>query len=447
MKDPIETITAIEWYWDVDKLALPDGTKIWNLVRVVLHSCATKKSIFADEKSHKLKKALLLLKGRQICHPADIVAFSDVDAQRNGYDPYVDPLKKIFPNYRIYDWPSQKTAKHTTLPGHIPLKIPFSVAMQKVLHRKPEITYNETLQKIVQLFEMEHDVSVARHVYDSIAIFEKIKRNMKWHLINMAPKCVIIRNGTGRFQMGIIQACKELNIPTIEVQHGLIYSQHTGYVKRMPSDNYDCVPDYIFTWGDTFSDIIKAGHLFKKENVISVGFPYLELKKELSVELSVTAFVSIWSRICAFARKYKKIVLVSGQEWGDVEGMLNSIAELNPDVGFIYKPHPLDPTTHSFCADNIHQVNKSDNIYSYFQVADYHLSAGSTTILESLFFGIPNILVPSKFANMKEFSIDGVVYISSPVEFADALKKVEGKRQDSLFKRHSLYNIQKAVNV
>ncbi len=61
------------------------------------------------------------------------------------------------------------------------------------------------------------------------------------------PKAVLIVVSYSHFNF--IEACNTLNIPTIELQHGIISRYHVGYSFESPNTKIQTYPDYMFTFG------------------------------------------------------------------------------------------------------------------------------------------------------------------------------------------------------
>lgn len=77
-------------------------------------------------------------------------------------------------------------------------------------------------------------------------------------------------------KMALISAAKKLKIPTVELQHGIIYKSHLAYIYPKVLSR-ELFPDYLLTYGEHFSKLVrKYSSAFKDEHVIAVGFPYLE---------------------------------------------------------------------------------------------------------------------------------------------------------------------------
>jgi CDP-glycerol glycerophosphotransferase (TagB/SpsB family) len=203
----------------------------------------------------------------------------------------------------------------------------------------------------------------------------------------------VIRCGYGRFAMALSQACQELNISSIELQHGLITSYHPAYVKTTSSKNLDCIPKYLLTQGDIFTKIVQQGKIFKESNIITIGYPYLEIKQKeiegggvqhkdnLRSPPATILFTSQW----ILAQKSKAFISEVAQQF--IESKMN--------VRIIFKPHPYDTTDYSSLAkfDNITLADKYEDTFDLFNKADIHSTVYSTSGLEAMSFGKPNIFI------------------------------------------------------
>lgn len=455
-------IEYIESTYNVDSIELDDKTKLWNLIRVVLFSYPIKTEYFKHENKNKMKKLIFILKDAlshsKLPKSVKICAVSDVDTQKKidgqYYDIFMDPLNDIFTDFYVLDWPSAKAERYPTINNHIPLPIPLSILFKKLFPSKPKI-YNEiVLTKIIKDFAKcfyLDEKKLTMHVLESITIFKIIKEKMRKKLEKIKPSIIIVRGAYGRFQMGVVQACKELGIKTIELQHGLIIDQHIGYIKKTKSYNRDCVPDFIFTWGDFFSDIIHKGYLFEKNKIISVGFPHIEnsLKKNYPQD----------DDIQTFSKEFESIILVSGQGGGNIEVFIKEAAKIRDSNGFIYKPHPRDVKSYSFEEKNILLVDQKKDIYSLLALVDIHMTVFSTTMLEALAFGVPNILVASDHIDVMDIGVidnKTTYFVNTPEEMIQAIEHIK-KTKDILekaknkaeiyFRKDALKNIEKELEI
>ncbi len=453
----MKKIEDIENEYDVDSIALEDTTKIWNLIRVVLATYIMNPDYIKNERENKIKKIIFIIKevllNNKLPKKIEICAVSDVESQKKEgkqyYDIYVDPLNELFENYVVFDWPSAKAERHPVEKNHIPLKIPLSVLLEKVLPSSPSMRNKEILEKVIKDFAEEYTLDekkIKKHILESIVIFKIIKGKIRKKLEGINPSIVIVRAAYGRFQMGIVQACRELGILTIELQHGLIYEHHYGYVKKTKSENRDCVPDMIFTWGDFFSDIISKGYLFKREDIQSVGFPHIEKIMMKKYETD--------KKIKDFCKKFQKIVLVSGQSTEYIDTFVRKVTEKNKEIGYIYKPHPRDARKLEFIESNIILIERERDIYSLFQFADANVTALSTTMLEALAFDLPSIIIASDDIDVTSMGLidnETIYLVKNTDEFIEVISKIKiadekaKKRAEYFFKKNALTNMKKTI--
>ena len=77
-----------------------------------------------------------------------------------------------------------------------------------------------------------------------------------------------------------IVAAKRLNIPVLELQHGILYDGHMAYTFDPASASYyrDRIPlpDKFLSFGRYFSEILLARGFWTRSQIIDVGFPRME---------------------------------------------------------------------------------------------------------------------------------------------------------------------------
>ena len=102
-----------------------------------------------------------------------------------------------------------------------------------------------------------------------------------------------------------------------------------------------------------------------------------------------------------FISKFTTTILITSQ-WIVAEelknfsiGLSEKLKKFNMDVGLVFKPHPRDWRNYSDIEkiENMFIANKYDDIYEILKVIDIHSTAYSTSGLEALAFGKPNIFI------------------------------------------------------
>lgn len=164
--------------------------------------------------------------------------------------------------------------------------------------------------------------------------------------------------------------------------------------------------NYIFIWGEYFSDIYEV--LAIKKNVRVVGNPvYFELtnkiknKKNRNLDFDVEKPIIT---ICTEALKYTKGKLLNKK----INSIYRNIVINNPDLNFIIKIHPRDDREEYdtyFRELNCTNYKIIDNIslYEIFDYTDVQISVNSYSSFEAVLFGIPIILFNRRLLGVKNY--------------------------------------------
>lgn len=412
-----ELLNKIEQNYNTDSIIISDGTKIWNLIRIIIFYYFQKQENHVNYiRANKSKYQLSLEIFKSIKNSSiDFIGFSSTESRRLWnevyYDIYLDPLYEVLGySYRVYEWPNEKGQrrkydKKIFSQQFVPLNIPiFSSAFWNIIKYKLLIKNNlvlsgkDVLDSIIKNIVDSYEID-GRHfnknIYDSINIFIAVKKFIYRLLTKIRPKAVFIRCGYGRFHMALSQVCKELKIPSIELQHGFINRYTPGYVKNNKSKNMDCMPEYFLSYGEKFSEIVRKGNLFDSNKVITMGFPFLEKSKSTEPKYN--------EKLKFFLSRYKRIILITSDSLLHIANAVeNFTIELTKlmydkkiDCGIIFKPHPYDMKKYNNIVknQNIFLTNKFMNIYDLFKISNIHSTVFSTSAIESLSFGIPNIFI------------------------------------------------------
>jgi CDP-glycerol glycerophosphotransferase (TagB/SpsB family) len=99
------------------------------------------------------------------------------------------------------------------------------------------------------------------------------------------------------------------------------------------------------------------------------------------------------------------------------------------NIGIIIKPHPRDQTEYKDMIEyeNIFLAGKYDDIYEIFKIADIHSTVYSTSSLEALAFGKPNIFINVGINIASIFDIideKSCFMVSKPDQYIEILKNI-----------------------
>ncbi len=161
------------------------------------------------------------------------------------------------------------------------------------IHRKKKVTeihdrvYGVIEEAIRQLSD-EYGVhcldpeSVTRKVIEYYYFYKCFRGFVIRFIRKLNPKVVLVVQSYAESNMVFIECSKKMNVPTVELQHGVVWTEHPAY--NYPS-NCDILqfPDYYFSFADYWTN--NACFPIGIERRIPVGWPFFErMKKGLSRE-------------------------------------------------------------------------------------------------------------------------------------------------------------------
>jgi hypothetical protein len=174
-----------------------------------------------------------------------------------------------------------------------------------------------------------------------------------------------------------IEACQSLDIPVVELQHGVIYPEHPGYAFS-GTRTKEAFPDYLLTWGEFWGE--NVAFPIPDERVIPVGYPYLEQRRDQYEQVTTE----------------DQIVFLSQPNIG--EELSKFAVEVANDPGteydVVYKLHPDEYNGWSetypwLDVDEIRVVDESGpSLYELFAESRVQVGVSSTAIYEGLMFDL-----------------------------------------------------------
>jgi hypothetical protein len=245
-------------------------------------------------------------------------------------------------------------------------------------------------------------------------------------LARVKPKVVVIVVSYGK--ESFIEACQNVGVPVVELQHGSISKYHCGY-SFPPGRQKDTFPDYFLTFGPFWKN--RLHFPIDEENVYDVGYPYLEWK---SSELKRES--------CDKLEKSDQSVLFISQ--GTIGGKLSKFAakvadSIGEDHSLVYKLHPDEYSIwerkYPWLVDSEIEVHADDStsLYELFSRVDALVGVYSTAVYEGLYFDLDTFVVNMDGKCYIQDLIDeGVVTsVSSPSDLISNLKGDRPTEYDS----------------
>ena len=219
-------------------------------------------------------------------------------------------------------------------------------------------------------------------------------------------------------------AARELGIPVIELQHGLISENHSGYVFDGLDDRPLPVPDNLIVFGSYWGKLLERESPYWRNRWIAGGHPWLKRQAE-----------------AAHPRKRgtgPRLVVLFGQYEVDTRTRIRTLARdlaerLSKDWQVVIKPHPLEPDCsrfyHSATEAGAELAGPDADPYVMLAQADVTATEYSTIALEALAFPCTSVLLTSdKWTDVLRQGVEeGLLHAAEGV---DDLLRVCGKKQD-----------------
>lgn len=118
------------------------------------------------------------------------------------------------------------------------------------------------LERVINALLPGLDFSLKRDVAVPASMVLKYRPHFRRYLTSIRPRAVFLSCYWYPIGMALIQAAKDLSIPTIEIQHGGTYEFNHPYThwRRFPTEGYGLLPDIFWCWGQREVDMYRRWH-------------------------------------------------------------------------------------------------------------------------------------------------------------------------------------------
>ena len=258
-------------------------------------------------------------------------------------------------------------------------------------------------------------------------------------LKKLKPKAVFILCYYSTYGFGMILACKKLDIPIIDIQHGVQGDYHYAYgsYKKVPEKGYNLHPDIFYVWSDAEKNSLLKW-VTKNTKIFVGGNNFLDMWKDNSNEI-VKKYIYMLREKYSL-NKYSKVILytVDPQEKNN-EKVIKAIQESPSDWFWFVRVHPKEVDMLEYTKEKIGDVEcgwaindiHTLPIYSLLKVSDVHVTHRSSTIIEAADFGIKSIVTSKSGIDLfKEYcNHDMMMYASSWKEILEHIKNLKKEKQ------------------
>lgn len=250
------------------------------------------------------------------------------------------------------------------------------------------------------------------------AVYARLLSSLARDWIRRAPpKAVFVLNAYHLF-IPFQAAAREVGIPVIEMQHGIIHENHPGYVfDGMPELPH--LPDHLIVFGRHFGELLDRESPRWRGRWSVGGHPWLKRKRSGVDALPASAFDSV-----VLFSQPNTPVRTRFRELGPA---LRS--RLDRKTRVILKPHPREIDFESFyrpCADaGIHLATSRDDAHELLRSCRLAVSVSSTVAIEALAFRCRSAVLPTPFRPEDYQALVAQGALSSPETLEDLVALAE----------------------
>ena len=250
------------------------------------------------------------------------------------------------------------------------------------------------------------------------------------------PKIVIAVNRGQK--LALIETCNDLNIPTVLLQQGAIYDSHISFSYDLET-NIPTFPDYLFTFGEFWENMMDIP--IGKENVRTVGWPYLEQQVERYNHISTE----------------NTILVLSQPHVGEI--MSNFAVELAhkfDNYNVVFKPHPnigeLARKKYPELEDSPASIIHDQSLHQLFAKSKIQVGYSSTAIFEGIRFGLKTYIVEGSNTEHIDrlLDTDSIIGVKDPNQVHHHLSNLNEIHSNSIpteqfFYKNPIFNINREL--
>lgn len=405
-----------------------------------------------------LMRIIMRNNAKQICQ-SDIIFYSHprrIKSNDHFECIYTDCLVKKYANSIVLEEPFKNRhfvplqIEHIYYTDLLQIKSLFYYYLQRSLK---SWQYKKIYTQVKNIFEIP--LKELRQTYQfkmsDNAVFEELvrltfeihmlKRDLRKILEKVQPKLLVEAVYYNKRCMALNELAKEMQIPTVELQHGTMHAAHAAYQFAPESGEIRQFPEYVFLFSEYWK---QYANLPLPEHQIKVtGYPYFEsqLRKYTSNIIN--------------KEEKKNIIFISqetiGQKLGQLATELNDLLD-QTKYHIIYKLHPGEYSGWKnrypeLVQKNIEVIDSFEhNVYEYFSKCKIQVGVYSTAIYEGLGFGLTTYIYDVGHADtMAELCDQGyAVCIKNANELFENITNAEEQHSHntkSFWEKNALENI------
>jgi hypothetical protein len=189
---------------------------------------------------------------------------------------------------------------------------------------------------------------------------------LKRVFLYLNPDFIVLLDDALPDSRAIICVSKELGIPTVEIQHGIYFSDSI-----INTGKYS---DYLFVWGEYFKNLYVKNKIRNGKNIRILGYPHKIRNNPKFNSSNVIYYLGD-----DYERYDKSIINIKKETIFNLNSLCNELG-----FKFVYRPHPSENVKFlKSQLPNIRFAPDKEKLYESFDKGDIFISFNSTSLVEA----------------------------------------------------------------
>lgn len=349
-------------------------------------------------------------------------------------DPAIDPILQLgFSAFKIVEYNSEsfdQQFKNAAFASH--LEPSAFTSLGRLLGKFLPVRIGDFHLRISALLENELGLKVEpSFVRLRVSTVVWQARIYRLFLKRIRPRCVIVTD-TGEY--GLKLACSHLDIPFIEMQHGVFDAAHPDAVPDDASGSNEqlLVPDLLLTKGQFWIDKLKG---YRQSHVaVPVGSAIIDFWREtkLNKDTTKTAHIVVTTQGISVDQLIERLKVAIANAPTNLQWKMS--IKLHPvydDIGW-YREAFSNEGRVSILAGNL-----DPNIYELLAESDLHVSISSACHFDALALGKPTLMLPLPTHENLLYAVGpgGISLMSEPCDLWNVLIEKNNFIERDLYSR------------
>lgn len=210
--------------------------------------------------------------------------------------------------------------------------------------------------------------------------------------------------------MALHLACRALEIPSVELQHGVVSHLHWEYGPwtKVPPEGYAILPRYFWLWSEHEVAIVNGWSVDEHRAILGSNL-WLDRWTQSSDPLIQKSDRLIEKGLAAQRRRTVLVTLQSGFAERERLQLLADTAEATPELTWWIRCHPVMSKTEKLttydvfrriCSRSFIDEISELPLYALLRHTDVHLTHNSSVVREAAAFGLPSVVTDASASEM-----------------------------------------------